>query len=410
MAETTFFNVWSTDSRENQEALVSAMRSETKIFAAKPGFLSLTGWVGQDNDHRVIAEARWASRAHFEAAVADNPEAIAGRLKLEKLGTPAAGLFHEGFRVQPETLQVARGSGDGAVALREAAGERWRALGFESKMVSIGNVDLFVATGGSGQPLLLLHGYPQCGEIWRHVGPELAKTHHVIIPDLKGMGLSGITSDGYDLPKLADDIHQLVTRLGFATLDVAGHDWGGAVAAVYALRYRSEVRRFAFIESAVGGAGFESLWAFTRPNSAMAFIPFVLLDGLAESLVVGREEPFLHHLWNTFTHNKERLPFADWQPYVDAMRRPGLMRSSASYYRSVYGAAERIQELVQAGKLTIPVLSVSGEASFGPNQKAFVEPFASQIVGPVIIRNAGHFVAEEQPEVLLAEFHQFFGD
>lgn len=166
----------------------------------------------------------------------------------------------------------------------------------------------------------------------------------------------------------------------------------------------------AFIESAVGGAGFESLWAFTRPNSAMAFIPFVLLDGLAESLVVGREEPFLHHLWNTFTHNKERLPFADWQPYVDAMRRPGLMRSSASYYRSVYGAAERIQELVQAGKLTIPVLSVSGEASFGPNQKAFVEPFASQIVGPVIIRNAGHFVAEEQPEALLAEFRSFFRD
>lgn len=131
MAETLFFNVWTTDSRKNQEALVSAMRSETKIFVAKPGFLSLTGWVGQDNDHRVIAEARWASRAHFEAAVANNPEATTGRLRLEKIGTPAAGLFHEGFRVEPETLQAARESVDGTMALREAAGKRWGALGFE---------------------------------------------------------------------------------------------------------------------------------------------------------------------------------------------------------------------------------------------------------------------------------------
>ena len=97
---------------------------------------------------------------------------------------------------------------------------------------------------------------------------------------------------------------------------------------------------------------------------------------------------------------RERLPFAGWQPYVGAMKRHRLMRSCASYYRSVYVAAAHIQESIQAGKLTIPVLSIAGEASFGPNQKTFVEAFASEI-WHIIISNSGHFVAEEQPEALL---------
>ncbi|MDT5002353.1 MAG: hypothetical protein QOK12_4458, partial [Mycobacterium sp.] len=126
---------------------------------------------------------------------------------------------------------------------------RWAPIGFTTRSVAVNGVDIHVAEGGSGEPLLLLHGYPQSGECWRSVAPQLALGgRRVVIPDLRGMGLSGITQDGYELPDLAEDLHQLV--------DVMGHDWGGAVAAVYALRHRTEVRRLAFIESAVGGAGF----------------------------------------------------------------------------------------------------------------------------------------------------------
>jgi pimeloyl-ACP methyl ester carboxylesterase len=160
----------------------------------------------------------------------------------------------------------------------------------------------------------------------------------------------------------------------------------------------------------VGGAGFESIWNFDRANPAMTFIPFLLSDPLAESLTVGREEIFLLHLWNTFTYNKDRVSFDAWQPYIDAMKRPGLIRSSASFYRSVYAAVDRIREMIGTGKLTIPVLSISGEASFGASQKGFVEAFASNIVKHAIVGNSGHFVAEEQPEALLAEFRAFFDD
>src|SRR5215469_308145 len=115
----------------------------------------------------------------------------------------------------------------GRSVLYQRASTRWAALGFESRMLHVNGVDLFVAMGGAGRPVVLLHGYPQSGEIWRFVAPELAKTRQVIIPDLRGMGLSGITDDGYDLPNVAGDIHQLIEKLGLGQVDLAGHDWGG---------------------------------------------------------------------------------------------------------------------------------------------------------------------------------------
>jgi pimeloyl-ACP methyl ester carboxylesterase len=111
--------------------------------------------------------------------------------------------------------------------------------------------------------------------------------------------------------------YSLTSTLSLKEVDVAGHDWGAAVAAVYALRHRQEVKKLGFIESAVSGAGFESVWVFSQPNPAMTFIPFLLGENLAEALVAGREEIFLRHLWLTFTYNKTALPFEDWSPYVE---------------------------------------------------------------------------------------------
>lgn len=507
MPETIFFNIWHTDSREAQQSLISQMRSEVSRLAAKPGFLSLTAWAGQ-NDNRVLIEGRWSSRAHFQAAVMENPESNAAQAELAKTGRAEPGIFAESFclgsrqagpaiaagagatfiqiwevgtaanqegwlatmresvgaltgkpgfgylgthasadgqrvavyaRWRDQTAAEAAvntpeakaghqalrqyGTPDGAfyrVAdvylpdrtqdLREQASGRWNGLGFETRMIALGDVELFVATAGSGPPMLLLHGYPQSGEIWRFVAPELAKIRRVIIPDLRGMGLSTPTDEGYQLAHLASDIHQLLEQLDLANVDIAGHDWGAAVAAVYALSHPSHVRSLAFIESAIPGVGFETLWGFDKPNPAMTFIPFLLTEPLAETLLAGREEAFLHHLWNTFTHNKGRLPFDAWQPYVEAMKRPGLARSSACYYRAAYDGAHAVRGLIEAGKLMMPVLSVSGQASFGPAQRTFVEAFARNIREHVTVENSGHFVAEEQPEALIAALRLFFAD
>ena len=292
-------------------------------------------------------------------------------------------------------------------ALLKDAASRWNALGFETSRIRAGEGSVHVARGGTGCPLILLHGYPQSGEVWRKVAARLAEGRMVVIPDLPGMGLSDVKDGGYDLPSVAEDIHALASGLGLKEVDVVGHDWGGAVAAIYALRYRQEVKSLAFIESAVGGAGFESVWVFSQPNPAMTFIPFLLTENLSEALVAGREEILLRHLWQMFTYNKTALPFEDWRPYVEAMKRPRLFHASAGYYRSVYDAVDRVRELIAGGKLTIPVLSISGEASLGAAQRSFVEAFAENIARHVTVPKAGHFVPEEQPEALLEELKTF---
>jgi len=271
----------------------------------------------------------------------------------------------------------------------------------------VNGVELHVAIAVSGPAVVLLHGYPQYGEVWRYIAPELAKAHTVIIPDLRGLGLSEAAKTGYDLSNLSEDIHQLVRALGHDRVEVVGHDWGGAVGAIYALRYRDEVTKLAFIESAVAGAGFEDLWNFSKPNQGLTFIPLLLSGSLTEELIQGREDLFLHHLWETFTANKRQSPFSDWQPYVEAMKRPGAIEAGASYYRAVYGEIDANRALISQGKLSIPVLSISGKASLGDHQKGFVEAFAGNSAKHVSIEGAAHFVPEEEPQALMEELLPF---
>lgn len=273
MAEITFFNMWQASSRENQEALIAEMRVEAPELAAKDGFVSLAVWKGEKDDYRVLVEGRWVSQAHFDAAVADNAQALESRTRLAKFAKPAPGQFTECFRFEGRPNDAS-----GLDRLLKDAGNRWKALGFETSRIRIGKISVHVARAGKGRPLILLHGYPQSGETWRHVASELAQERMVVIPDLPGMGLSDVKHGGYDLPSITEDIHLLASTLGLKEVDVVAHDWGAAVAAVYALRYRHEVKKLVFIESAMGGAGF---WVFSQPNPAMTFIPFLLTENLS---------------------------------------------------------------------------------------------------------------------------------
>src|SRR5262249_50331588 len=145
MTEAIFFNLWQTDSREDQESLVREMRSEATDFLGKPGFLGLSVWMGQDN-HRIIVEGRWRSQAHFDAAVSESPQAMAGRARMEKFGKAEPGLFSESFRIEPEVSETS------FEALFEAASKRWAALGLQSRMIGVNGVELPVVSGGTGSP------------------------------------------------------------------------------------------------------------------------------------------------------------------------------------------------------------------------------------------------------------------
>jgi pimeloyl-ACP methyl ester carboxylesterase len=281
-------------------------------------------------------------------------------------------------------------------ALREAAGNRWAASGFATRRVAVGGTTLYVALAGKGRPVVLLHGYPQSGEIWRNVAPVLAREHQVIVADLPGMGLSDAGQSPHTVLAAAEAIDALLQALGIAQAAVVGHDWGGAVGATLALARRDRVSRLVFIESALAGAGFLRVWRFDAPNPKLTFIPFLLMRGTSEALVAGREETFLRGLWETFTGDKMAAPFAEWAPYVATLRVPGRFTAAADYYRSAYASAEDTKRLLAAGKLGIPVLPIAGAQSLGSANEAMARNFAADVRPGLVLPGVGHFPAEER--------------
>ena len=119
---------------------------------------------------------------------------------------------------------------------------------FSHNTASVNGIQLQYVIGGHGDPVVLLHGWPETWYAWHKVMPALAKTYTVIVPDLRGLGDSSKPATGYDGKTVAEDIHQLVTKLGFKTIFLVGHDWGTQVAYSYAAAHPTEVRRLAVME------------------------------------------------------------------------------------------------------------------------------------------------------------------
>jgi pimeloyl-ACP methyl ester carboxylesterase len=147
----------------------------------------------------------------------------------------------------------------------------------------INGVKLHYVTADEGDPLVLLHGWPQTWYEWRHVLPALAAEYTVVAPDLRGMGDSATPRDGYDSETVATDVRELVDRLGYDAVAVVEHDWDMPAAYAYAAQYRDEVRVLAVLE-----AGLPGIREDEKPGAPW-HIPFHQVCDLPELLVRGNE-------------------------------------------------------------------------------------------------------------------------
>src|ERR687895_1174958 len=157
---------------------------------------------------------------------------------------------------------------------------------FTHSMVSVNGIQMHYVIGGQGDPVVLLHGWPETWYAWRHVMPALAENYTVIAPDLRGLGDSSKPLTGYDGKTLAEDIHQLVTQLGFKTIFLVGHDIGAFVVYPYAAAYPTEVEKLAVMELTIPGfapAGRMPLW----------WVIFHQTPDAPEALVQGQEMEYL---------------------------------------------------------------------------------------------------------------------
>lgn len=276
---------------------------------------------------------------------------------------------------------------------------------FKSQFATVNGARLHYVIGGSGKSVVLLHGYPETWYAWHKVMPTLAETYTVIAPDLRGLGASEVTANGYDKRTVAEDIHQLLEGLGLKRFILVAHDMGGPVAYALANAYPDTVVKLVVIESGIPGFGLEQGMDVSKGGSwHFGFF----MSEFAEMLTEGREKEFLGKFAFTgvFVHQKEAFSQAEIDTYIRSYTKPGGMTAGFAYYRAFPDDAKYNQSHFKQ-KLRMPVLAIGGDKSFGDFTSLNWRNIAENVKG-VVLKDCGHFVPEEQPKELTKHLLSFF--
>lgn len=268
----------------------------------------------------------------------------------------------------------------------------------------VNGIRLHYVMAGSGDPLVLLHGWPQSWREWQHLIPILASRFTVIAPDMRGFGDSDKPTDGYDKRTVAQDIRLLVQHLGFRDIDLVGHDIGMMVAYEYASAYPAEVRRLVVMEAGLPGLGLEALQDSAQFPQFWHF-GFFNASGVAETLIAGREKMFLSYFIRQLAYDTYAVSEDDLQEYAERMSAPGALRASFEHYRAFPIDARRNQAHALT-RLPMPVLAIGGDHCMGDQVGQIMDSLADK-VQTAVITHSGHWIPEEQPGQLATVLTEF---
>lgn len=273
--------------------------------------------------------------------------------------------------------------------------------GFTHRDADVNGVRLHYVIGGEGDPVVLLHGFPETWYAWREVMPALAKEHTVIAPDLRGIGESSLAESGYDKTTMAEDVYRLVRELGFEEVSVVGHDLGAWVAYACARRHREEVAHLAFMGAALPGFTLERLLDFREPGQGLGHLVFFMQREVPETLIKGRERYYL----TQFIGSEAVTRTAAIDEYVRAYSRDGRLGAALEQYRAIYQDAEDNRKGAMP-KLEMPVLALDSGSSSRSLES--MRKVAENVEGKSI-QGAGHYMHEEQPEQVAELLLDFLG-
>jgi pimeloyl-ACP methyl ester carboxylesterase len=273
--------------------------------------------------------------------------------------------------------------------------------GFRTVEIPTNGATLRVRIGGQGPAVILLHGYGETGDMWAPLAAELARDHTVVAPDLRGMGLSSRPEGGYDKKTQGQDIAGVLDALRIEQMDLVTHDIGNMVGYAFAAQYPARVARFVIMDAPLPGIG---PWEEIIRSRALWHFSFQGPD--AERLVAGRERIYLDRFWNEFSADPGRFSEDSREHYARLYAQPGAMHAGFNQFAAFDQDASDNQAFVAKGKLTMPVLAVGGEKSFGPTM-AVVMRAAATDVDELVIPDAGHWLMEEQPAATIAAVRAF---
>jgi pimeloyl-ACP methyl ester carboxylesterase len=272
---------------------------------------------------------------------------------------------------------------------------------FHTQKIETNGARLYVRVGGAGPAVVLLHGYGETGDMWAPLAARLAKDHTVIVPDLRGMGLSSRPAGGYDKKTQGRDIAGVLDALKIASADLVTHDIGNMVGYALAAEYPGRITRFVIIDAPLPGVG---PWDDIVRAHALWHFSFWGPD--AERLVAGRERIYLDRFWNEFSADPKKFDEESRAHYAALYAQPGAMHAGFEQFKAFDQDAIDNKAFVAAGKLAMPVLAIGGEKSFGPMMATVMRAAASNVTEGVVPQS-GHWVMEENPEATVKMVTEF---
>jgi len=279
--------------------------------------------------------------------------------------------------------------------------------GMSRSTVRVNGVRLNVWTGGQGPALVLLHGYPQTGQMWHKMTPTLMRDFSLIVPDLRGYGDSEKARSGFDKKTMARDISELAASLGHIRYCVMGHDRGARVAHRLAMDYSDQVQKLVVLDIVPT----HTVFSQTGRELAAAYWHWFYFQApdLPEIMIRNSAEPFLQTMFRSLSWCPEAIDDDLFSEYLRAFTLPGTIRCGLEDYRAAATVDFEDDERDLGTKLSCPVYTLWGQ--FGKMDSLFdvLETWrqkATDVIGKSL--PCGHFIPEEVPELLLEEVVPFF--
>jgi pimeloyl-ACP methyl ester carboxylesterase len=272
---------------------------------------------------------------------------------------------------------------------------------FRTRDIETNGTTIHVRSGGSGPAVVLLHGYGETGDMWAPMAVDLARDHVVVVPDLRGIGLSAKPAGGFDKKTQAVDVAGVLDKLELDRADLVTHDIGNMVGYAFAAQYPERVTRFVLIDAPLPGVG---PWEEILKNPLLWHFRFGGPD--MERLVAGRERIYLDRFWNEFSATPSRFSEAARNHYAKLYAMPGAMHSGFMQFAAFDQDAIDNKAFLAKGKLTMPILAIGGEKSFGRTM-AEIMRFAASNVSEGVIPDSGHWIMEENPTATIAMVRAF---
>jgi pimeloyl-ACP methyl ester carboxylesterase len=273
---------------------------------------------------------------------------------------------------------------------------------FRTQDVAANGATIHVRVGGQGPAVVLIHGFGDSGDMWAPLAARLVKDHTVVVPDLRGMGLSSHPETGYDKKNEAADIAAVLTALKVdGPVALVTHDIGNMVGYAFAAQNRERVSRWVVMDAPLPGLGH---WTDTLLDHRTWHFDFYGPD--EERLIAGRERLYLDRFYNELSADPKHIDAATRAHYAALYSRPNAIHDAFAQFAAFRQDALDNQKFVAEGKLAMPVLAIGGEKSFGIGFANEIE-FAADHVEALSIPNSGHWLMEEQPQAVMDAIMKF---